>query len=949
MISFLIRKMWNSKWLMASLLIGNILLIGIVSGIPLYSEAIMQRILIKDMQQLRLDLNIHPTTSQLRYSFNSASDDMSVDTYYRTRDAILPRIISDLDIPALNVVQHLSLDNIRTVPQQVREITPRVRELTLSSFEGQDNYLKLLQGRMPSDSIVDGNIIECMASEYAMSRSDLILDELMSVWTTAGRVGNEEPAVYLKVVGIYEAMDATDLFWTRNPNSYANTLLVSDRLIPSSFIENYNPSFTVTSTWLIMLDYNSIWAGNLGNYQSTDAKLKDEFNNSNRLWIYSENFINTLEIYSQRAAKLNMSLLVLQVPIYVLMAFYIFMVSRQILGLEQNDISVLKSRGAGRQQILFVYLLQSLFVGVLSLVFGIPLGMAVCRVLGASDGFLELVSRFTLSVRLSSRAMAYSGTAAFASIMMMLAPVIRFSRIAIVDYKRNKFGKPKRPFWQRYFIDVLCLLIAIYALTNFRSQREVVSLYVDEMQSIDPVLLLSSSLFILGMGLLCIRLFPLLVRLVFFIGKRLWSPAPYVSLLKIVRSAGEEQFVMVFLVFTLAVGIFSAKAARTINQNNHDKIMYQAGADIRFAEGWGNNMPPASMMGAPLPDNFQLVWYEPDYERFTDLQEVDAHTKVLNSTVRVRRGASLVPDASLMAIDTKSFGETLWTRSDLLPININYFLNAIAAQDNGVLLSRNFQTKYRYGIGHSITFADDSGDFVSAVVCGFVDYWPGFTPVETTINHGGAKIQVENSLVVANLGYVQSILGVQPYEVWMKTNTPTNAFMYDFINEKGLKLISFNDAAADVAESKGDPILQGTNGVLTVGFIVSLVICFTGFLIYWILSIKSRVLQFGVFRAMGMTMRNIIGILINEQFYVTITAVIIGAVVGEVSSRLFVPLIQWSYSASDQVIPLLLVTESQDYSSMFSVIGIMIVICLALLGAIVSRLKIAQALKLGED
>jgi putative ABC transport system permease protein len=100
---------------------------------------------------------------------------------------------------------------------------------------------------------------------------------------------------------------------------------------------------------------------------------------------------------------------------------------------------------------------------------------------------------------------------------------------------------------------------------------------------------------------------------------------------------------------------------------------------------------------------------------------------------------------------------------------------------------------------------------------------------------------------------------------------------------------------------------------------------------------------------MGMTMSNIIGLLINEQLFITFTAIAIGALTGEVSSRMFVPLIQISFSASEQVIPLQIVTQQSDYVNLFGIIGGMILLCLFILGIFISRIKIAQALKLGED
>ena len=98
-----------------------------------------------------------------------------------------------------------------------------------------------------------------------------------------------------------------------------------------------------------------------------------------------------------------------------------------------------------------------------------------------------------------------------------------------------------------------------------------------------------------------------------------------------------------------------------------------------------------------------------------------------------------------------------------------------------------------------------------------------------------------------------------------------------------------------------------------------------------------------------MTRRNITGLLFGEQLLITFTAVTVGALLGEVSSRLFVPLIQISYTASEQVIPLIVVNEPRDYGNLLFVIGVMIAVCLIVLSVFISHIKIAQALKLGED
>ena len=201
---------------------------------------------------------------------------------------------------------------------------------------------------------------------------------------------------------------------------------------------------------------------------------------------------------------------------------------------------------------------------------------------------------------------------------------------------------------------------------------------------------------------------------------------------------------------------------------------------------------------------------------------------------------------------------------------------------------------------------------------------------------------------MGNLSQIQATCGVLPYQIWMKAKGSTQ-FIYDYIEESQLQLLSFNDTSAALVSKKNDPIFQGTNGILTVGFIVVLLLCTTGFLIYWILSIQSRSLQFGIFRAMGMSLREILAMLINEQIFISGASIATGAAIGIVASRLYIPLIQIAYAASDNVLPLSIITAQSDFVKLFSVIGIVILVCMIILGVIISRIKIAQALKLGED
>jgi putative ABC transport system permease protein len=207
---------------------------------------------------------------------------------------------------------------------------------------------------------------------------------------------------------------------------------------------------------------------------------------------------------------------------------------------------------------------------------------------------------------------------------------------------------------------------------------------------------------------------------------------------------------------------------------------------------------------------------------------------------------------------------------------------------------------------------------------------------------------VTNYLVVANLAQLQSEMGIQPYEIWMKLEGSSQC-IYDFAAETHTRYAVFRDNAADLIAMKNEPVLQGTNGVLTANFIIVLMLCAVGFLIYWILSIRSRELQFGIFRAMGMSMKEVILMLVCEQILISGSSILIGVAAGKLVTRLYLPLIQLAYSGNSQVLPIRMITYTSDSIRLTAIIAMMIVVCMAILAWLISKIRIAQALKLGED
>lgn len=405
---------------------------------------------------------------------------------------------------------------------------------------------------------------------------------------------------------------------------------------------------------------------------------------------------------------------------------------------------------------------------------------------------------------------------------------------------------------------------------------------------------------------------------------------------------------MVFLMFTVSLGIFNATVARTILSNSEKGIRYTTGADLVLQQPWEDN----SLLMQYYKD-LELTYTEPDFGVYENMEGVEAATKVYRNdeivTSYSKNASSSEQRTTLMAIDTKSFGETVSKfQEDLLPVHINRYLNSMAKRSEAVLLSSNYHTKFGMRLGDTITYTNDEGKEAEGIVYGFVDYFPGYTQETHSINEEDTLITTENYLVVANLAQVQQNFGLRPYQVWLRTDG-SSQFIYDYAKENKITYKTFEDVAAKLVDVKNDALFQGTNGILTMSFIVILILCCTGFLIYWILSIRQRELLFGVFRAMGMTKREVIQMLINEQIFSSGVSILIGTVIGLLASKLFVPLVQIFYASTDQAIPLVVVNQALDMIRLFSIIGLVIVVCMVVLGKLISRINISQALKLGED
>jgi putative ABC transport system permease protein len=219
-----------------------------------------------------------------------------------------------------------------------------------------------------------------------------------------------------------------------------------------------------------------------------------------------------------------------------------------------------------------------------------------------------------------------------------------------------------------------------------------------------------------------------------------------------------------------------------------------------------------------------------------------------------------------------------------------------------------------------------------------VNYWPSLYPDESPF-------------FVANLDYLYQQIEKIPYDVWLNLEDGAKlAPVLDTLAERGIAIAQADDARGKLIELRNHPAQGGVFGILSLGFLISLLVSLLGYLIFWFFTLSRRVVQLCILRAMGLSRGQVTGMLLLEQLFTTGLSVAAGIGLGTIASRLFLPFLQGgSVEGARQVPPFRIVFEAADTLKLYIAMGIMLAAGASLLILQLRRLRITQAVKLGEE
>jgi putative ABC transport system permease protein len=940
----------NNKWLFLCLLIGALSACGIFSTIPLYTNAILQKVLTKDLENAHVKSGKSPGTYSVELAGSGQYGKPIVD---QVKDIAQRQLVPSFELPIVDQLYSVRLNTLklqREGDEFFNEQQINAYPVSLSNYE--DN-IKLVRGKIPSREKVNG-VYEVAITVQAMGKLQLLQDQEYTLQWLDFFTREKTEIAKIKVVGIFSVEDLNSLYWSGGRFvSLGETIFFYEDQINELLAKDERVTIRDTE-YTCFFDYRAVKIEDVDRILSVmdDQRVWNE--NNGNIVKFTFPMIEVLETYQERKIQLQITLWILTIPMMLIICFYTLMISGLIIRNSRNEISVIKSRGAGRLQVFMLFMAESLVLAVISFFAGPRIGNMLCQVLGSSNGFLEFVNRKALIPVVNTETYLYSALASAVFMLFMLVPVVKASTKGIVEYKRSLTSDMGKPFWQKFYLDVLVLALCGYGYYNFRNRQDVLGMsgLSGTELTIDPMLFFISTFFILGISLLFLRLYPLIIRFIFKLGSRFWHPVTYFSLVNVSKADRNQQSIMLFIILALSFGIINANQARTLNSNTADKVMYECGADV-VIEPYNNTKHISKL---EMPGGIELTsgpdqYIEPPYDQYKKMEGIESMTRVIvNKGAKIYLSRVSMDGVRLLGITPSEFGRVVWFRNDLLDHHINDYLNMLTKAPTACFLSTDFRDDMNVRLGDTVNIQIDGGDTLPFTVYGFLDYFPTCNPyreIKTVTN----EIEVKRApFVVINHSYVMKKLPPVPYEIWIKKQPGvSDSFIYDQLEKLLLKVERVDYMSQRLIEKKNDPMLLGTNGVLTMCFIVTMLIAAIGFLLFWILSIREKSLKFGIFRAMGMPMGSVTLIMLLEQFLISVVAIVFGVFLGSIASSIFIPMLQMMYSAYHQVPPFKVVAELSDYVKVLGIAGVMLFSALVFLYGLVRSINVHQVLKMGED
>lgn len=911
------HRIWSRRWLMASVFVGLVAAVAVLSSVPMYSDATNKRLLSSELED---GATLPPFAFVWRY-IGAFDGDITLDAYTPADDYFSNQAAVIIGLPLERQVRHLRSPRLQLAPTtQAFAAGEPLFSTHVGVLSELEAHIQLTEGTFPASS---DESVEVLVSHAQAEQTGLQVGERYRLQ------GGRRPLT-ATIAGVWQPLDPSEAYWFYQPTVFDEMLLTTEE----AFLAQVAPAFDrplTQAVWYQVFDGSRFLPNDVPSLLDNVRRVEAQSSGLLPGVTLDASPVRALETYGAQARVLTLLLAVFAVPTIGLTLYFVSLIANMIVQRGQSEIAVLRSRGMSRRQIVLLYLVEGMLVGSVGLFVGLLIGRGLAQLMTRTERFLVLGEIEGIPAVLSATALRFGVLAVALCVLVLLVPALLLARHTIVSLRTAQSRQTSKSVVQRFFLDFLLLIPPLYGLYLLQRQGTIGSggTVFD-----NPLLFLVPALFCLALSLLFIRLFPYLVALPLWLAEQRLGTAALLTLRQLARSTSQYTGPLLLLCLTLALATFAASMAATLDAHLVDEVYYATGADLNLAElGEPVPVPPTSELESlgyfflPVEDHLAATGV-------TAATRVGAYRATLSIGGRQSSG-------QLLGIDRLDLPQVSFFRDDFAAEPFVALLNRLAARRSGLLVERRLLQQRNLVVSDRLSLTVDTGDkFVEIpfVIVGVFDLFPTWYPEE-------------GALFIGHLDYVHEKMdGAYPYDVWLKTDgTASSERIVSQLRQRGFSIVTAQDARAQVAAQRVRPARQGLFGLLSVGFVAAALLTVLGYLVYTVAGFQRRFVELGMLRALGLPTGQMVSHLVGEQAILVATGALVGTLIGVATSWLFIPYLQVGIGQTAQIPPFIVKIAWGQIVTIYAIFGVMFVIAVAALGWFLTRMKLFEAVKLGES
>ena len=957
------KRLFSQRWLALATTLGLVAAVALTMSVPLYADAVYYRVLREELAGPRSqeDQGISHPPFAFMFRYIGAWTQPVQWEKIQPVDTYLSKLAgSALGLPQKLLVRHFKTDNFQIFPQgevAYADIKDPLVWTAFACISDLESHVTILEGTFPvvADSMQDSTV-EVLISEPIATELGLQIGETyMAFARRTTETGSRNIQIPVRIAGVWKATNPREEFWFYNPQAFDDVLLVPEE----TFVGRLSPFMddeVYLGMWYLVMDGSDVHASDanslLARITSVQQRAASLLPNT-RLDLSPA---GALQKYRRAAGLLTILLYAFSVPIIGLILAFIGLVVGLVVARQRNEIAVLRSRGATAIQVIGIAALEGLILGVLALAIGSPGGEAIAYVIGKARSFLNFTAQTDLRVGITMATLRFGVAAVGLALLAQIVPTIGAARHTIVTYKQERARSMRAPWWQRAWLDVMLFVPAAYGTYLLRKQGSIAlplasgNISTDPFQN--PLLFLVPALGVFALTLFLLRILPVIMAGITWIASRTGGVGVLLAGRHLSRTPGFYAAPLMLLVLTLSLSAYTASLAQTLDHHLYDQTYYQIGADMYLMEMGENTEQTSGMafgMGPTAPTDEEAAAEEEEQGPRWLFLPVSEHLKVPGVQAAARVGqyrastrlSGGVQEGSFIGIDRTDFPQVAFWRRDFSPSSLGALMNALAVNSDGVLMPRTFMAQHALRPGDTFRMTVSTygqPNEMDVKVAGGFDLFPTWYPEE------------DGPLFVGNLDYLFEQAGGQfPYDVWLKA-APDVSFdeIAKGVSSLRLRVMDWKAPLLTVAAEQERPERQGLFGLLSVGFVAAALLTVLGFLLYALFSFRRRFIELGILRAIGLSSGQMTAFLAWELAFLILVGVVAGTGLGAWTSRLFIPYLQVGTGPSAQIPPFVVEIAWPAIFRIYALFGLLFVAALGGLAALLLRMKIFQAVKLGE-